>query len=243
MLGLFLALFVAVFVPSAESVASLAGKPCPYGCIVGQGIVYALDWSDVVALGRVTHCEVGSHLDTRDAPAALWALSQNFVRTRIASGRDMTFGGFVLGYSACASKRWSSEGDRYNARITPRADRNWRLRWRELPVAVRRFVVDFLRDRIPNETPGYVYVLTAGWERAADRRWIGPHYQEPDTGRSRNAYYQDRTTEGWTTLAVRIAPARTDERRVVEVELPEPSEREAGRRSREREPRDEPRGR
>jgi hypothetical protein len=195
--------------PPAAQVAVDAGKTCERGCIVGaiDGWVYEITRDDLVWATRAAHCEIEIVLETEDAPATLWALTQNFYRRHLV-GRVETFGEFVSMYSACTSRRWATGGDRYSPRVTPIADVNRRTRWRDLPQHTRNFVRSFFAAEIPNRWPGWVYVWTHGWERHAAPRLIGPYYAVPlDTEHSLNAYYSDPATKDWGIWTVRIAPA------------------------------------
>jgi hypothetical protein len=179
---------------------------CPYGCILADdGDVYVVERSDVVWFARTLTCEVGAYIPGDEAQAVAWALVQNRERYHRA-GRDLTLASLVTSYSACTSRDWSSAGTRYHPRITPRADATRAMRWRDIPRRVRAFALGYLRGAYPNRWPGWVYVFTAGRERHADRSWVGPYYTRPPTGRSRNAYWQDKSTAGWTWRSVRIVP-------------------------------------
>jgi hypothetical protein len=196
---------------SPEAVAERNGATCERGCIVGaDGWAYEVTRDDLVWLTRSANCEIGSHLDTEDAPATMWALAQNFYRRHLV-GRQETLGEFVSNYSACTSKRWATGGSRYSPRITPIADANRRTRWRDLPQRTRDFVRSFLRNEIPNRWPGWCYVWTHGWEHHASPRIIGPYYAAEDVGRSLNAYYKDPLTVWFMPWTVRIvAPPAQD---------------------------------
>ena len=182
---------------------------CERGCIVdSHGWVYEITRADLVWTARAAQCEIGSSLDTDDAAATMWALAQNFVR-RHRLGIDQTWGGFVASYSACTSRMWATGGTRYSPRITPRADATRALRWGAIPRPTRDFVRAFFRGEYPNRWPGWVYVLTSGWEEAAGRRWLGPRYAVP-AGRPRNAYYLDPATRWWGPDTVRVVVGITD---------------------------------
>lgn len=213
MLGFFVAVFIALMVPSPETVAARDGKSCPYGCLVGgDGWTYEMQWHDVVSLAVALDCEVGAFLRYEEGPATAWALVQNHYRYHTI-GKHPAFGKFVRSYSACASMEWSSLGTKYSPRITPRADLSMQKTWSTIRRGTREFVVAFLLGMHENRWPGYVYVLTSGWEEHADPSWVGPIYTEPHPGRCKNAYYQDGETQWWSGYAVRIAPATTRERR------------------------------
>lgn len=192
---------------AALSIVDLVGPgQCPYGCVERDGDRYALTRADVVWLARGAQCEVGDFIPGAEAQAALWALLQNHQRQR-AIRPALTLAGLVIGYSACCSPKWATGGPLApHPRITPRAGETRALRWRDVPRRTRAFVLDLLRGGYPNRWPGYVYVFTAGFESHADPRWHGPMYVRSDDGRTRNAYYQDPTTAGWTRQTIRIVP-------------------------------------
>ena len=200
-------LLASSFAPRAAAVAVVhaAGFACERGCIVDaeRGWAYEINRDDLVWTARAAHCEVESVIGTDDADAAMWALAQNLVR-RHRIGLRETFAGFVLNYSGCTGRRWSSDGTRHSDRITTRADANRMLTWYELPQRTRDYVRRFLRGEIVNRWPGLVYVLTAGWERHADPSWVGPFYAATHGPRSRNAYWMDRSTVGWDPMTVQI---------------------------------------
>jgi hypothetical protein len=205
MLPVLLWFLVSVFLPPpAEVVAAKAGATCERGCIVGaDGWVYEITRDDLVWTTRAAHCEIESVLDTDDAPATMWALTQNFYRGHLL-GRTESFGSFVSGYSACTSKRWATGGQFYSPRITPIADVNRRTRWNDLPQKTRDFVRSFFRGEMPNRWPGWCYVWTHGWEHHAAPRLIGPFYAATHGPRSLNAYYMDPATKDWTPWTVRV---------------------------------------
>lgn len=191
-------------VEPAEDVAARAGYECERGCIVGaDGWVYENTREDQAWFARVVNCEVASVIGTDDASAAMWALVQGFYLGHL-NGRDRSLASYVTSYSACTSKDWSSAGTRYSPRITPIADANRATRWRDLPQRVRDFARTVLQGHIGNRWPGYVYVLTHGWEREANHRWIGPLYAETRGPGTYNAYWKDRRTVRWTNWTVRI---------------------------------------
>lgn len=201
-------LLVAALRLAAPTIAEqIAPEACPYGCVATAGqTTYALTRSDVVWLARAASCEVGDFIPRPEAQAAMWALLQNHQRQR-AIRPALTLAGLVIGYSACCSPKWATGGPLApHPRITPRADETRAMRWRDVPRRTRAFVLDLLRGRYPNRWPGYVYVLTAGYESHADPRWDGPMYIRKADNRTRNAYYRDPSTVGWTTATVRIVP-------------------------------------
>lgn len=202
---LFATLFGMVPDKTAEEVAREAGATCTRGCIVAPGFVYEVQREDVVIMARAANCEFSSVLDTEDADAAIWALTSNFARRRML-GRNETFAGFIMAYSGCTGAKWSSVGTHHNDRITPKADANRQLRWRDIAQPVRDYVRSFFRNEIPNRMPGVVFVLTHGWEKYADPSWDGPYYAGSRGPRSYNAYWADRSTRYWTTATVRIVP-------------------------------------
>lgn len=210
-------LLFAVRFAAPAMVEAVGPERCPYGCVEKDGARYTLTRDDVVWLARAAQCEVGDFIPRPEAKAALWALVQNHQR-QLAIRPALTLAGLVTGYSACCSRRWATGGSRYHPRITPRADETRALRWRQIPRQTRAFVVDFLRWRYPNRWPGYVYVFTAGYESHADSRWIGPMYVRPDDGRTRNAYYRDPSTAGWTAATVRIVAGGSGLARLAAVE-------------------------
>lgn len=205
MLAALLALLATVWLDTAARFTE--HDPCPRGCIVGPGVFYPITRDDVVWTARMANCEIAGHLDTDDAPATMWSLTQNFVRRKHVGHRE-SFGSFVSSYSGCTSARWATGGSRYSPRITPIADVNRRLRWNAIPRDVRDFVLSFFRGEHPNRWPGWCWVWTAGWEDHADPRHVGPFYAVDDVGRSLNAYYQDPATRDWTADTVRIVPPR-----------------------------------
>ena len=205
LMGALVALFLSL--APASWIATITGHECERGCIVGEtGWVYEVTRDDLVILARAANCEVKDAIGTADADAAMWALTSNFVRRKLV-GRPETLARFVMGYSACTGIKWSSAGWERNDRITPRADANRQLRWRDIPQRVRDYVRAFLRNERPNRMPGVVYVLTAGFERHAHPLWIGPLYAETRGPGSFNAYWRDQSTAAWTDRTVRIAPA------------------------------------
>lgn len=192
---------------SAEQWAALAGADCKRGCIVlADGEVYEVTRSDVVWLSRAMRCEIGSVLDTADAPATIWAVATNWHRRRLM-GRVETLGGFASSYSGCTSAAWSEGGRFYSPRITPLATANRATHYNDLPRDVRDFVLSFFRGEVANEHPAWCWVWTKGYEAHANPRHIGPYYARADEGRSLNAYYSDPATVGYTPRTIRIVPA------------------------------------
>jgi hypothetical protein len=181
--------------------------PCPRGCIVAPGFNYALSRDDLVWTARMASCEIANVLDTDEAPATMWSLVTNFTRRREA-GRIESFGGFVSLYSGCTSRRWATGGDRYSPRITPIADVNRRTRWNDIRQDVRDFVHSFFRAEHPNRWPGFCWVWTAGWEKHADPRHVGPFYVVRDGGQSLNSYWKDPATVTWGADRIRIVGPR-----------------------------------
>ena len=188
---------------TADEVARDAGVVCDRGCIVAPGIVYRITRDDLVIMARAANCEVRDAIGTDDAAAAMWALVSNFVRRKMV-GRNETLAAFVSAYSACTGVKWSSAGWARNSRITPRADANRQLRWRDIPQRTRDYVLSFFRNEHANPMPGVVYVLTSGFEFHASNAWYGPYYANTRGPGSFNAYWRDPKTIGWTASTVRL---------------------------------------
>lgn len=203
---LFATLFGMVPSKTAEEVARDAGATCERGCVVGPNdFVYEVQREDIVIMARAASCEFASVLSTEDADAAIWALTSNFARRRML-GRNETFAGFIMGYSGCTGTKWSSVGTRHSDRITPKADANRQLRWRDIPQRTRDYVRAFFRGEVPNRMPWTTFVLTNGWQKHADPSWIGPYVARTHGPRSWNLYWADRSTRFWTTATVRLVP-------------------------------------
>jgi hypothetical protein len=190
------------------------GMTCPYGCIVASdGWAYQMERNDLTWMAKLAMVESGPRFVREEASATVWAVIQNFVRVnRHRNEVDrLRFGTFVQNYSAALSKRWSSQGTRHHARITPRADRYRPLTWLDLPKRWRQFAVEVVCARVSNRSPGYVHVLARGFEERAAPDLIGPWYATTeDVHPGGNAYYAVPESRGWGPDEVRIVPATAD---------------------------------